>query len=802
MAEAGGAGFDPSMLSSLLALVAGNRGGPSGLSNYVPSHAVPGFGPYQGGSMSSMLSMLGPLGASAGAAGDIFGMAKFPDMMARLQNPGADPLTLQRQQMMMREMSRFQYANGQQIASGIGLTPGSMPYNVVAGASPLLMAMSPEFQQIASAITPNVLSPMGAQRMMSASMIADPMSRFQPAAVQALDDARKRLTMTGKGFTDTRFTAGFSQDEFQGFVEYAADQGMEDIGFDRKKRRRELRDEMVESRFKGKKYDDLASDDQKSIMGEAQRGVEAESLQRGGKFAATIGRAVMQTFGVGAGEARGIMQQLNVGASSAGETAGYTKLIQNLDALSKASGMTAQNMINAARAIQAQSGGDLLFHSAVAQEAQLASRFMQRDASAKGMDVNDSMAAVSSGRIATTGAAIAQAGYARSIAAMRMVANESENAQLDEALKAASNGDASKLNRLSNDVTRGRGKFGQKAHGVQIGDDQLAASQRAEMVRGGEKGYNFEKSLFQEIANDAAMAAIPEFADFNRRSKEQQIAALQFTGGTGTLEDALKAGWSEDAIVKYRKRVQLSGASGSRGQMFDAAQRRLVFGTAMEGSVEEQRARQQAANELQDALRAEGAGQGLIPNIRANGIKSIGDVLQSIGYAKPEDLDKLVKGFSEKDQAAFIQAGKDRADANELLAKDPKDPTAQRKLSEAVNTLATLGVTEREKEATDKAAPAGDSPNAVPAGKNVPIEDVPVDTHDKAAPAGDSPNAAPPGKTSSHKTADKVSDRDQMARLDINLTLDGKPIKNTEFTSKVSARKGYREITLNGSRQS
>lgn len=785
-----------SMLPMLISMATAGQNG-QGAGGYMPSHSPAGlnFG-------NSMGSLSGALGGSLGAMGpfaDMFGMMFAPDLMQKLQSgAGVDQIALQRQRQMQRQM--MQYATtvpGSTVISGLGMDPNSGAGQAAAKALPFISMFAPELSSsIYSAISPNYMSMTGAQRLISAGAIQDNHGRIEPGMLDAMVGSLDRLGKTEKGFRDDRFMHGFNRDSFAGFVQFAADQGEIDMDMDRPAARRAARERFRSKNLGGRADDALSSEERDDMEAAAQRDVESEGLIRSASIHAKIGRQIKRMApGISDAEAMDFMNQGGLVASNAEEGDAITDLLRKLEALGNATGTTTQQLINAGRTLQAQNGGSLLFNMQVAGTARMAERLGNEAARENQMNTTPGAEAAGTKRATDAVAQFSHSGFANIESAIFL---EGSNADRERLLAAKKAGPAAYRDLLL-EVERGSTDFGKKFQGITVSaSDRDVAAQGMSMdeASAGVNSVGLRAGVMLEESLARAGGASSPLGQLRAKLGADGFAKLLHRKNIDAASDDIKKelGLSDadtQLWLKARKMLSPQQLDDLRGAGAD-----VLGAKASDIRTKDDAAMRKSTEELGEALSAQqGAGQGIIPNIRAENIGSFADVLTSMGYKTPDGLAKLTAGITEEQRKNFITAGRKRARAMEVI-DDPNSTDAAREkahkaLEDAGQTLASFNVAEKS-EAVKKEL------GITPAETHDDILDGPAKGGAKNPGSGPLPatSAMPGGTTAGPRNG--ATDGKQNAKLEIDLKLNGTKLDHTDFDLKAAAVQGYREVVVNG----
>ena len=784
-----------SMLPMLISMATAGQNG-QGAGGYMPSHSPAGlnFG-------NNMGSLSGALGGSLGTMGpfaDMFGMMFAPDLMQKLQNgAGVDQMALQRQRQMQRQM--MQYATsvpGSTVIAGLGMDPNSGAGQAAAKALPFISMFAPELSSsIYSAISPNYMSMTGAQRLIGASAIQDNHGRVEPGMLESMVGSLDRLGKTEKGFRDDRFMHGFNRDSFAGFVQFAADQGEIDMDMDRPAARKAARERYRAKNLGGRGDDVLSSEERDDMEASAQRDVESEGLVRSASIHAKIGRQIKRMApGISDAEAMDFMNQGGLVASNASEGDAITELLRKLEALGNATGTTTQQLINAGRTLQSQNGGSLLYQMQVAGTARMAERLGTEFARENKANTTPGGDQAGTARATDALSRFANSGFANIDAAIALEGSEADKREWMEAKKKGPGAMRDK----ALEVERGSTAFGKKFQGINVSAaDREVASKGITMDEeaNGINSVGLRAGVMEEEALARSGGASSTLGKLRAKLGNDRFNSLLALKNIDANSDDIKKslGMSDQDMaewVKARKMLSPQQLDDLRGT--GAA---VQASKAVDVRTKDDAAMRKATEELGEALSAQqGAGQGIVPNIRAANISSFADVLTSMGYKTPDNMARLTAGVTDEQRKNFVTAGRKRARAMEII-DDPNSTDAAREkahkaLEDASGVLASFNVAEQS-DAVKKAM------GIAPAEKKDDILDGPAAGGSKAPGSGPLPaTSVMPGGTAGVRSG--AADGKQNAKLEIDLKLNGQKLDHTDFDLKAAAVQGYREVVVNG----
>lgn len=815
------------MLQTLLSL-AGNRGvGTGGLQNYVPRTSVFGLNDApQGFSLGAALSQAGPLLQGLGVSGDMMLQMGLPQLAARLQaNAGVNPILLARQQQIMRETMRFSFGlSGQQVSSGLGLTPGSAGDTFLQSALPILQIMAPEMaSELMSAVSPTTITALGGRHLVSAAAMRDRAGRVSSGMMDALRGNLTRLGANGK-FRNEEFTHGFGFDDFSAFVEFAADEGLSDSGFDRRAARRSAESRLLRERFGGRDRSVLNADEIQALDAGTAREVDAEGLLRSGSLQARIGRQLQGMTGFNTGETLALMQQMGLRAGNEGESNSITKLLRELEALGQAAGQTTQNLLNAGRALQAQNGGSLLFNTQAAALAAATGRFSQDMAVGVGKSADRSLIDTETSKAQQVLSAYGSAGYSEVEARVEAVGTEEEKAKFFALKKAAEDdptgGGARQYIDALNGIMRGQGsdlakrafRFQMSPAEREVFAAQAMKRQAAMGITGGGNVANARVVAQALLGQMSDRSPLRKLIDSVGVQGVEQMAAMFAAGGEAGSFDSMRAKFGDSAARLFQDAK--GAAPGSFGDIaLSAIFANAGFDNGGKEAMAKNAARMDRITKIREHLQTvEGINQGPLVRLEAGKIHGWKDVFESMGMVMSKEEADLVSQFSNEDEKDAVEAAQKRAKAlmvlgNSTSTEDQK-ADARKDLLDAQGTLGGLGLGDSDMRARELANQQGGGKGAVGSLLNTAGEKL-INAADKimqvfGVKGGDkfikAATAAPTGNGQAVEGSGST-DKPLGMKVEIDLKMNGQTMEPGKATAKITRSQGFRPVLLDGEQQ-
>jgi hypothetical protein len=658
------------MMPVILQALTQGQAGMGGPSTYVPRMSMPSMYGQGGGGLFGTLAGGGQTGQTAAMVAAMLGQSFNIDLTPYQMSPFANTYLQREQLALQRAVGSFSLgAQGTDMVRALGMDPTQGFGKMLSGMSPMMMQMMPELRNLQLAMSPTAVFDAGRTLATTAQMM-DPMGRFNQHRMDALGAAFDEFTVgekDGRRYRRATNMAGFTRDDFATFVELGADLGLIDTDFTQEDRNR------------------------MRAAGKSQADIDAMERMRVGKNQAEIGRAIRNSIapGASAGEIAMIQQQMGLTANSGTESHAITKLLNELEGLGRAAGMTAQEMMNAGRALQMHSGGSLLFNMEAAAQGKLVERTMRTGAAAEHRGLMGGIAELRGQEAAEATAEYGKAGYMRTMAGIMIAGDAADKEHLMDVLQRGDSDEIAEYLTGIQKATSGKARAMQAA-GVNATDAQFSIVSGELAKQGRMRGFDLSRTFpglaMREIEemlgeDDPKLRA---FKALNREEQNKMLlgyqsmdfdAALNGLSVGGDVKEVLRSGMSEDPYFQQ----YLSRAAQARG-----------VGQSDEAVKEEGR-RLSTSDMIGDALH-EAHGAGLIKNLQT--LLKTGNfaaAAASAGLAAPEELQQALEAMDKADREAYSKAETDAEDAQKIL--DSKDATPEQrkaaieKLGKANKTL-------------------------------------------------------------------------------------------------------------------
>lgn len=760
------------MLAMVLAANnSGNR--TSGSEGYSPRLSGPSFQPYQGFNIGGALSGFGPGAGAFAMPAMMLGQSFAPDLMSRLQaNANVNPVQLQNQRVMLGSFMGLQANNAQGMATAMGITDPTM-ISTMSAMYPFLSQM-PGVRDFMGALNPTQMTQEGAMRMMNVAAIQDPMGRIRPGQPQLYNDVMMSKVMMTNGKRDAVFTSGMGVDDFTMAMEFAADNGMASTDMDVVALRQQQRERIRKKDFGGRGDSDLSADELQRLGGSSQTAAEAERLTSGASNAASVNRVVRSAFGLDTQGAFNFMSQNMLTPNGSEETKALTEAIRQIEALGNAAKISGEQLGNAARAFQAQSGTDILFASTVAATSAGISHYLETDAAANQLNPNDMMTMAATRKVSDAMSMTSHGAQNRAMLAIFEGGTTAEKAQLKAATLAAAQGDATALSSMTHDVIFGQNPESSHLRALMnMSADNFVALQR-DFTTSMMTGPNGEQKALMNYQLAIAQMGIQSFMDTTGKN-DSRFAALrnanpdQRINIIKALNEATSLTDIQGSLSKQGMSTSLDDLRSLKGALDSGG----PFATMLEGmalavgdqgrqqpNILQASARSLQANTFALEWMKSGAGQLTVSDFTGGRIGSFDDLLKGFGIAQSPELKAQFDSWSAEDQRSLLNAANDRANAMRTLLSDasPEEKKlAKVTLNQAEVALAGAGINDVDKAVQGQLNPGaagGGTPGAAAAAVMAAKND--VSTQEKAT-ASEATLATTDSRSPAEQNADMAS---------------------------------------------
>lgn len=638
----GGMDFQSMMMAMmpvlLQALAAGQHG--MGSSQYVPRMSMPGMGSGAGGFLGNLAGSGESGQMMAMVASMMNGVPGMPDI-SRLQMSQFGNPYLQREQLMLQQsVARYSMGmTGNDMVRSMGMDPTSAAGKVLSPMMPMMMQMMPELRGIALAASPTATFDAGRTLATTAQMM-DPMGRLDQGRFNALGKAFDDFTVgekDGRRYRRATNMAGFTRDDFATFVQLGADLGLVDTDFSQEERKR-MRDD-----------------------GKSQTEIDSEERMRVGRNQASIGRAMRNSIapGASAGQLAQLQQEMGLVGNSPGESAAIAKFLNELEGLSRAAGMTAQEMMNAGRSLQQQNGGSLVYNMEAAAQGKLIERFMRSDGAKDGGTVAG-LPEYRSAEYAGAQSSYLQAGYVKTMTGIKRMGTEDDRAELFEGAREAAAGDPTRLIaqlKRVQQATSGNDRA-METYGVTRSDVETQAFWNDFTIEAKEKGIDASR-MFPALLGEQSRRTLAGgnfLKVLDKLSKSDRDAYINSYQGSGRDPGIVIEGF-KNLTDEEKTELRMGGDTEAERQLIMIMNAQDATARS-DAAVKEHGKRLGFGDEYADALQ-EMHGKGLFTNIRdLIRTGNFDEAATGAGLAVPKEIVDAFKEMDEADQAAFERAEK------------------------------------------------------------------------------------------------------------------------------------------------